>query len=407
MKRIRKIGNKIVYIIGLITTISLIGVILFFIYVRKINPEPTNISYDDGPHIFYLNDSTIKSVVIEGNENHNFTVHEYITNLNDSAGLKQVSAHLPKGFDPLDTFQTHTETQYTARIIAAVSDIHVSFHHLEALLHSNDIIDESSNWSWEDGHLVIVGDVFDKGPYVTECLWLIKKLETQAKRKGGKVHFLLGNHERFVLNGVTEHIGSKYEAISDELVISYDQLYGDDTYLGRWLRTKQIMIKINNNLFTHGGISQKMTETQLSLDEINRYFNIWANSDHLMNYELSTRDHIRLIKSNIGPLEYRGYFDRNIFNRGQSSVLTTQSVSKNLKHFNADHIIVGHTIVKEVKGLFDNKVIAINMEYPKGDILSKESDCQMLLILGANYYSAGLNGEKTLLFSGVNSDIQQ
>lgn len=406
MKRIRKIWNKIVYIIGLITMISLIGVILFFIYIKKINPEPTNISYNDGPHIFYLNDTIIKSIVIKENESQKFTVHEYKINLNDSAGLKLEAAQLPEGFNPLETFKLQTEAQYTAGKIAALSDIHGSFHHFKALLHSNEIINDSSNWSWGDGHLVIVGDVFDKGPYVTECLWLIKKLEEQANRQGGKVHLLLGNHERLVLNGVTEHIGTKYKAISDELVINYDQLYGDNTYLGRWLRTKQIIIKINNNLFTHGGISQKMAETQLSLEEINRHFNIWANSNHLINYESSIRDNIRLIKSNIGPLEYRGYFDRNIFNRGRSSVLTTQSVSKNLKRFNADHIIVGHTIVKEVKGLFDNKVIAINMKYPKGDILSEDSDCQMLLILGSNYYSAGLNGDKTLLFSDTNSDVQ-
>ena len=41
--------------------ISLIGVILFFIYIKKINPEPTNISYNDGPHIFYLNDTIINT----------------------------------------------------------------------------------------------------------------------------------------------------------------------------------------------------------------------------------------------------------------------------------------------------------------------------------------------------------
>ena len=384
MKRIRKIGNKIVYIIGLITTISLIGVVLFFIYIKKINPESTNISYNDGPHIFYLNDTIIKSVIVEANENQNFTVREYEINIYDSARLNQVAAHLPEGFDPLDSFQFHTDTHFTAQKIASVSDIHGSFHHFKALLHSNEIIDELSDWCWGDGHLVIVGDVFDKGPYVTECFWLIKKLEAQANRQGGKVHLILGNHERLIMDGVTEHIGSKYKSISDKLVINYDQLYGPDTYLGRWLRTKNIIIKINNNLFTHGGISQKMVEAQLSLVDINRYFNIWANSDHLMNYELSIRDNIQLIKSNIGPLEYRGYFDRNIFNRGQSSVLTAQSVSKNLKHFKADHIIVGHTIVKEVKGLFDNKVIAINMKYPEGDIINEDSDCQMLLILGSN-----------------------
>jgi hypothetical protein len=157
-------------------------------------------------------------------------------------------------------------------------------------------------------------------------------------------------------------------------------------------------------LFTHGGISEKMVDTQLSLTDINKLFNIWANSDHLMKYEINTRDNIRLLNGNLGPLEYRGYFNKNIFNRGQSSAMLSQSINKILKHFNTDHIIVGHTIVKEIKGLFDNKVIAINKEYPEDDILDDDSDCQMLIIEGSNYSIAGLNGEKTLMFSDVYYD---
>jgi len=194
--------------------------------------------------------------------------------------------------------------------------------------------------------------------------------------------------------------------ICENLVIKYDQLYGPDTYLGRWLRTKSIAVKINNNLFTHGGISEKMVNSQLSLADLNKHFNTWINANHLMNYEKITRDNVSLIKSYFGPLEYRGYFNRNIFNRGQSSDLSMQSINNALKHFKTDHIIVGHTIVKELKGLFDNAVIAIDKEYPNDDIVDDDSDCQMLIIEGSDYYRAGLNGKKTLLYSDVNFDVK-
>ncbi len=407
MKNIKKILKKIIYVIGLITTISLIGLILFFIYIKKINPESTEFSYNDGPYLFYLNDTIIKSVLIKDNQNDNFMIYESEIDLNDSIGINQAAKNLQEGFNPLDTFQFSSEVQFNAKKIAAISDIHGSFNHFKALLQSNAIIDDSTNWSWGNGHLVIVGDVFDKGPNVTECLWLIKKLETQANIQGGKVHFLLGNHERLILDGITEHVDIKYRAICEKLLINYDKLYGTDTYLGRWLRTKSIIVKINNNLFVHGGISEKMVDEQFSLTDVNKHFNIWANSNHLMKYEKNTRDNIRLLTSYFGPLEYRGYFNKNIFNRGQSSAMSSQSINKILKHFNTAHIIVGHTIVKEIKGLFDNRVIALNKEYPEDDILDDDSDCQMLIIEGSNYSIVGLNGEKTLLFADEYYDAQQ
>jgi len=407
MNKLKKIGNRIVYILGLITLVSLIGILSYLIYIKKINPESIDISYYDGPHIFYLNDTIIKAVFIEANERINLNTHEYVVNLNDSTQLHNFAGKLPKGFNPFDSFQYSTNAQYTADKIAAVSDIHGAFHHFSSLLKANKIIDGSSNWSWGNGHLVIVGDVFDKGPYVTECFWLIKKLEDQAKKQGGKVHLLYGNHERLVLSGITDHIGNKYRDISEKLIINYGQIYGSNTYLGRWLRTKNVMIKINNILFTHGGISKKLVDAQLSLEDINKYFNIWVKSEHLMNYDTNTRYNTSLVLGRIGPLEYRGYFNRNIFNRGQSSRFSSQSIKEMLKLYSADRIIVGHTIVKEIQGLFGNTIIAINKEYPRNDIINDESDCQMLIVEGANYFKANSNGERTLLFSDINNDVQQ
>ncbi|KAG1488187.1 hypothetical protein G6F52_014005 [Rhizopus delemar] len=47
--------------------------------------------------------------------------------------------------------------------------------------------------------LVIAGDVFDRGPQVTEAFWLLYGLQQQAAAARGAVHFVLGNHETKVL----------------------------------------------------------------------------------------------------------------------------------------------------------------------------------------------------------------
>jgi hypothetical protein len=399
MNKIKAVLRRIVFIIGIITSIMIIAFILFFIYKKVINPESTAFSYNDGPYIFYLNDTTIKSLLIKENHKDNFYILEYEFNLKDSVSLIHNTKYLKEGFNPLETFQFSPEIQYKADRIAVVSDIHGAFNHFKALLSSNKIIDDSSNWSWGNGHLVILGDVFDKGPNVTECFWLIKKLEDQANKQDGEVHLLFGNHERLILDGNTSHVDIKYRSICERLLINYDQLYGADTYIGRWLRSKSATIKINNNLFVHGGISEKMIDNHFTLTNINKYFNIWANSEHLIKYDSITRENINLLISYYGPLEYRGYFNKNIFNRGQSSEFSDELINKILNHFSADHIIVGHTPVKEIKGLFDNKVIAINKRFPEDDLLDDNSNCQILIIEDSNYYKAGINGEKYLLFS--------
>jgi hypothetical protein len=404
MKNIQTILNRIIHIIGLITTILLVGLILFYIYKKVTNPGDRKFSYDDGPYIFYLNDTIIKSVIIEQNQNEDFTISEITLNSRDTNEINRAGKYLPAGFIPFENFQLSDETQYKAEKIAVISDIHGSFHSFNALLKSNKIIDDSSNWIWGEGHLVINGDVFDRGPNVTQCLWLIKKMETQAKEHGGKVHLLLGNHEMYSLNGKSSDFRQKkYDVICSKLLISYDKLYGSDTYLGKWLRAKSVVIKINKNLFVHGGISKNIVDNQFSLTAINKYFNILINSEHLLNYGINTRDTISLLTSYLGPLEYRGYFNKNIFNTGQSSLLSNQLIDTIIKYFNADHIIVGHTIVKKIKGLFDNKIIAVNIEFPEDDILEQNSNCQMLIIEGSNYYISGLDGVKVLMFSDLNT----
>jgi hypothetical protein len=55
--------------------------------------------------------------------------------------------------------------------IFAVSDVHGEYEHLIDLLQNSRVIDEELHWSWGDGHLVALGDVFDRGDIVTEVLW--------------------------------------------------------------------------------------------------------------------------------------------------------------------------------------------------------------------------------------------
>ena len=39
---------------------------------------------------------------------------------------------------------------------------------------ADHIVDDGGNWAFGQGHLVVVGDVFDRGDEVTEILWQAK-----------------------------------------------------------------------------------------------------------------------------------------------------------------------------------------------------------------------------------------
>lgn len=55
------------------------------------------------------------------------------------------------------------KTHFQAKKIAAISDIHGQYASMKQLLQTNGIIDTELNWIFGDGHLLIAGDVLDRG----------------------------------------------------------------------------------------------------------------------------------------------------------------------------------------------------------------------------------------------------
>ena len=190
--------------------------------------------------------------------------------------------------------------------IGVISDIHGQYHIYIDLLRETGIIDEKLNWNFGKGHLVVLGDMFDRGNMVTEVLWHLFGLEIQAEKAGGKVHVLLGNHEFMVLSNDLCNINEKYGKVEEISKTGYSDLYSDKSVLGKWLRSKPVVITIDDIIFVHGGISTEMIHRNLHFKQINRLFtnniigkNKWeVHEEELMKF---------LIEAN-GPLWYRGYF---------------------------------------------------------------------------------------------------
>jgi hypothetical protein len=230
-----------------------------------------------------------------------------------------------------------------------LSDIEGNFKGFKMILAGAGVINQSLDWTYGNGHLVLVGDFFDRGTDVTACLWLIYKLEAEAERTGGKVHFILGNHEVMNLTGEYHYVNARYQANADTLKLPYNEWYDNDAELGRWLRTKNVAEKIGDILFTHGGIHTAIVNAKLSLADINQIARtcIDKKASHYTADE-------KLVTGKDGPYWYRVLAQEEASEEELSSIL---------KAFGVHKIIIGHTILGKIKSLYNGNVIVIDLPH--------------------------------------------
>lgn len=248
----------------------------------------------------------------------------------------------------------------TAGKIFVIGDMHGEYTRTAEMLRNYGITDELGNWTWGDGHLVFMGDIFDRGSEVVEALWMIYRLEKQAGISGGMVHMVLGNHEPMIFNDDLRYVTGNYYSLCDNLNLNYSDLFDSKSLLGYWLRQKPAGIRINNYLFVHAGFSPEFLKREVSLDSINRL--VWRYLNGRENE--SDAELRRVILGGAGVLWYRGLVDED----PSWEVIDRGSLADCLEFYKCDALVVGHTEVDSIKYFFDGRVIDINIPKRKLDI---------------------------------------
>lgn len=181
--------------------------------------------------------------------------------------------------------------------IVAVGDVHGAYDALVETLQVADVIDDSLVWSGAGTHLVMTGDLLDRGPDSRQVMDLIMRLEQEAATAGGQVHQLLGNHEVMNLIGDVRYVSDpEFAAFADEEsaqereqwyqhfklgqstdtdeqetkaefdklappgFFGYRRAFRSDGAYGKWLLEKPLMIVINSTAFAHGGAPPYVAE---------------------------------------------------------------------------------------------------------------------------------------------------
>ena len=217
-------------------------------------------------------------------------------------------------FLPLAVSASNWQYSGVERIVA-VSDIHGAYEPLVATLRNAGVVNADLGWTGGATHLVIVGDILDRGPDSRDAMDLLIRLEAEAEAAGGMVHVLIGNHEAMNLVGDLRYVArEEFAAFADEeteeerarwlaefaekkgavgdlgseLLGEFDERFppgyfahrrafeADGKY-GSWLLSKPVVVVINATAFVHGGLSPMIAEIGLDgvngtlADELERY----------------------------------------------------------------------------------------------------------------------------------------
>ena len=280
--------------------------------------------------------------------------------------------------------------------IVAIGDIHGDYDQFLILLRSAGLIDEEARWSGGKTHLVQTGDVPDRGPDSRKVMDLLKKLEKEARKAGGHVHALIGNHEAMNVYGDLRYVTpgefaafrgknskrlrevnfkaaveeAKRTSATGELRVAeasfraewesenplgyseHASSLGPDGKYGKWIRSHNAVVKINGILFLHGGISPKYAT--LSVRAINEN----VRKELKLGFRWLMLQGAMIVDPE-GPLWYRGLVAEN--EEGMSAQLTSI-----LRNFEAERIVVGHTSrAGAIMPYFDGRVLAIDVGISK------------------------------------------
>jgi hypothetical protein len=276
-----------------------------------------------------------------------------------------------------------------ARVVA-IGDVHGDLDGFVQLLLDAKLIDQRNRWIGGDTHLVQLGDLPDRGPDTRAIMDLLMKLEKPARRAGGYVHLLIGNHEAMNIIGDLRYVHpGEYAAFADRGSVRKQKRFlersvefikqsrpqeawpvFDDAWrsawlaqhppgyvehrsawlpagkYGRWVTDHNSIIRINDTLFVHGGLSGRYEA--LTIEQINAQ----------IRDELSAPERLApnaMVDDPEGPLWYRGMV-------GGDDPALRERVAQILAARGARRIAVAHTpLVPAIVPRLDGQVITVDV----------------------------------------------
>jgi Calcineurin-like phosphoesterase len=239
----------------------------------------------------------------------------------------------------------------TSQKIVVIGDIHGDHEAMIKILRAMKLINANNTWVGGNTHLVFLGDLINRGDAGRQVMDTVMRLEQESKSAGGYVHTVLGNHELLVTMGhvhdatqkdIDSYADFKHKSDKSDKAALVRAFRKGSVY-ANWILSRPAALRINDSLFVHGGLSQKMNEVTLS--ELNRGILDWF--EYYQGLRNAPERHLRWLIREEGPL-----FNRYL-NPGNEN-FNTEDLDKVFKHFHVNRIAVGHTVIDSLERSFNH-----------------------------------------------------
>ena len=291
----------------------------------------------------------------------------------------------------------------TTERVVAVGDVHGAYPNFIAILRAAGIIDNRDRWVGGRTIMVQTGDILDRGDDSRRVLDLLRRLERDAQRAGGRVLSLLGNHElmrvlgdwRYVSAGelrafrrtdsedLRNQVFANVAAAAKERAaaaktpfderafreqfmkevplgfIEMRQAFDQGEY-AEWVRSRPAMAIVNGIAYMHGGVSEKVAP--MGCDGINA-----AVSKELAGLPVPPERIPELLSAaEDGPLWYRGLAQ-------EPEDTFAPVLGKVLEQVRARAFVIGHTptLPGRVVTRFGGRVVQIDAGMLGGEFFPK------------------------------------
>lgn len=250
--------------------------------------------------------------------------------------------------------------------IVAVGDLHGDFEAYAEVMETAGVRNRGGKWIGGGTHLVQMGDVVDRGPDSKDILDDLRKLAKRARKAGGQVHILLGNHELMNMVGAVSYVTpEEYAAFrgirSQRRLDSYFERKVEPTFEDepperrrelkeKWYRKHPpgfiehrlewskggryfkraiefpVVIRINDTLFAHAGIPPKYAGVEI------------ATLNGLVRQQIENLDEEAFdqLFAEDALLWYRGF----ALEQGEEFAAFVDQL---LERYGAEHFVVAHT----------------------------------------------------------------
>lgn len=229
--------------------------------------------------------------------------------------------------------------------IVAIGDLHGDFAVWRAIAMDARLIDAKGNWIGGKAALVQTGDIVDRAPDSLKIIRDLMRLEKEARKAGGEVIVLVGNHEAMMMTGDLRYVdpgefaafaGPRSKELRERVYVNnrkaietaaqaanpaaasdaikrqwlatfplgraeLQSAWSPTGELGQWTLNHRAVVRIGDSLFVHGGISAAYAS--VSINDINRQVAAALTRQD--------QDDKSIINDSMGPLWYRGLVTRD------------------------------------------------------------------------------------------------